>query len=105
MISSDAATTVAFFGAVASVAWAATVAWARWLKHRFDIPLARNPEAIEDRRIAGLEAAVDALSIEIERIGEAQRFTVRLLEERLPAALPTKARAQSPELGRVITPH
>jgi hypothetical protein len=105
MVSSDAAMAVTLFAAVASVAWSATVAWAYWLRHRFDVPPAANTAVIEHDRVARLEAAVDTLSIEIERIGEAQRFAVRLLEERLPAPLPTNARPQSLELGRAITPH
>ena len=32
-----------------------------------------------------LEAAVDAIAIEVERISESQRYTVGLLSERLPA--------------------
>lgn len=34
--------------------------------------------------IARLQASVDAISIEVERISEGQRFTTRLMNERLP---------------------
>jgi hypothetical protein len=39
-----------------------------------------DPEAI-----ARLQASIDAISIEVERISEGQRFTTRLLNERVPA--------------------
>ena len=35
-------------------------------------------------RLARMEQAIDAVAIEIERISEAQRFTTRLLSERVP---------------------
>ena len=107
MIGSNAAITVTFFGAAASVAWSATVAWGYWLKHRFDTPPTPNRDGTfsDDARLAQLEAAVDTLSIELERMGEAQRFTVRLLEERLPVSLPPKTRPIGSDPGRVITPH
>lgn len=107
MIGSNAAITVAFFGAVASVAWAAALAWAKWLAHRYDVPPARGAgsPAADGSRIARLEAAVDALALELERLGEGQRFAARLLDERLPPASPPSSRAQAAEPGRVTTPH
>lgn len=48
-----------------------------------------DPEAI-----ARLQASVDAISIEVERISEGQRFTTRLLNERV-------GEPQKPEAGRV----
>lgn len=59
----------------------------------------RQPSA--DPRIASLAISVDAMSLEVERIAEAQRFLVRLLSEResdhlhLPPARPSGA----------VTPH
>jgi hypothetical protein len=38
---------------------------------------------IEDR-LTRIEQAVDAMSVEVERISEGQRFTTRLLSERAP---------------------
>lgn len=35
-----------------------------------------------DDRLARIEAAVEAISIEVERISEGQRFTTKLLSER-----------------------
>lgn len=39
-----------------------------------------------DERLYRIEQAVDAMALEIERMAESQRFTARLLSERLPAA-------------------
>ncbi|GJG84851.1 hypothetical protein tb265_00320 [Gemmatimonadetes bacterium T265] len=51
-------------------------------------------------RLVGIEQAVDAVALEVERIGEGQRFLTRVAAER---ALP------QPDLpaarGRVVTPH
>lgn len=38
-----------------------------------------------EQRIARIEQAVDAIAVEVERISEGQRFTTRLLAERVPA--------------------
>lgn len=40
---------------------------------------------LEDR-IERIEQAVDAIAVEVERMSESQRFTARLLAERLPAS-------------------
>ncbi|MDB4887847.1 MAG: hypothetical protein JWN79_3285 [Gemmatimonadetes bacterium] len=55
----------------------------------------------DEERQERLEAAVDAIAIEVERISEAQRFMVGLLSESLPA------RRAAGELmaPRSITPH
>ena len=44
---------------------------------------------IEDSRFARLEDAVDSIAIEVERIAEAQRFSAKLMSERLPDRLPS----------------
>ena len=45
------------------------------------------PEAsIDSGRLERIEQAVDAIAIEVERISEGQRFTSRLLADRVPAA-------------------
>lgn len=107
MISTDAVEAVAFFGGVASVAWSAAFAWGKWLAHRHDsnrLPGTARSGA-DSERIARLETAVDALAVELERIGEGQRYAARLLEERLPPAIGPGRPAPSPEVGRVVTPH
>jgi len=62
--------------------------------------------SVDDARMERLEAAVDAIAIEVERISESQRFTVGLLSERLP---PRADRVgELPPAGamkRVNTPH
>ncbi|MEP6618333.1 MAG: hypothetical protein ABJE47_03420 [bacterium] len=48
--------------------------------------------------LAPMMHALDAISLEVERISEAQRFTARVLSDRQPSMLP---RAEQ----RSITPH
>jgi hypothetical protein len=53
--------------------------------------------AAAEERLARIEQTLEALSIEMERSSEAQRFTARLLAERvgeLPARLPERAIGQ-----------
>jgi hypothetical protein len=47
-----------------------------------------------EHRLERIEQAVDAIAIEVERMAESQRFTTRLLSERLPTpeALPSAER-------------
>ncbi|MFL5562814.1 MAG: hypothetical protein ACJ79K_15185 [Gemmatimonadaceae bacterium] len=47
--------------------------------------------AIDDARFARLEDAVDSIAIEVERIAEAQRFTAKLMSERIPERLAERA--------------
>ena len=74
-----------------------TVAMFRmWLSHKEKgagtiAPTMRDP--ILDERIARIEHAVEAIAVEMERVGEGQRFVTRLLSERAapspqPSALP-----------------
>jgi hypothetical protein len=101
-ISSDASMAVGFFVSAASVAWSAAFAWSRWLQRpRDDHAPQPLPHQLDDR-LAGIERAIDAMSVELERLGEGQRFTTRLLAERA-------AKDASPlllgEHRRVDTPH
>jgi hypothetical protein len=75
---SEAAMAVAFFLSAASVCWSAAFAWSRWLQHRRG-STAAAPEL--DQRLDRIERAIDAVAIEVERLGEGQRFAVRLLSE------------------------
>ena len=45
-----------------------------------------NAPQIDEDRFARLENAVDAIAIEVERMSEAQRFSAKLMSERLPAS-------------------
>ena len=63
--------------------------------------------AADDARLQRLELAVETIAVEVERISEAQRFTVALLSERLPGR---EGRERIGELGaggakRTNTPH
>jgi hypothetical protein len=57
--------------------------------------------ASSDERLARVEQAVESIALEIERIGEGQRYVTKLLNEParpLPAGLPVPAL-------RIDTPH
>lgn len=51
------------------------------------LPSRKGDARIDDSRFARLEDAVDSIAIEVERIAEAQRFTAKLMSERLPDRL------------------
>ena len=104
-MNSTAAMTVAFFAAFASVAWSASFAWARWLARPNRQPSLdeQNRQFQTEQRLVGLEQAVQAMAVEIERVAEGQRVTNRLLAERQPDATPT--RRLPGESRKVDTPH
>ncbi|MEO5816267.1 MAG: hypothetical protein ABIT20_13410 [Gemmatimonadaceae bacterium] len=59
-------------------------------------------------RLQRLEEAIDSIAIEVERIGEAQRFATRLLSERPAPAINRAVPAQVPIARKTpgtITPH
>jgi len=62
---------------------------------------------IDESRIERIENAVDAIAIEVERISEAQRFTVGLLVERLPTRAGERVAELAPPASgkRINTPH
>jgi hypothetical protein len=99
MIGSSLAGAIAF--------WAAVYGWGKWLNRP------RQPEQREQReqreslaqdaRLERIELAIEAVAIEVERLGESQRFTAKLLAERdrlQPGTVPPSALPP-----RVITPH
>lgn len=55
------------------------------------LPAPEGDARIDESRFARLEDAVDSIAIEVERIAEAQRFTAKLMSERLPDRLPASA--------------
>lgn len=76
-----------------------------WFKHKEKMitlsgTASSNP-ALE-ARLARIEEAVDTIAVEIERMGEGQRFVTKLLSDR-SAQLPEASK--SPGSGRVTTPH
>ena len=52
-----------------------------------------------ERQLTRIEEAVNTMAEEVERVGEAHRFTAKLLAER------TERPAREQQSGRVITPH
>ena len=56
--------------------------------------------AVSDERMARLEAGVESIAIEVERISEGQRFTTRLLTEQSQPLKPLLAKP-----GKFDTPH
>ena len=63
---------------------------------------ALDPE--ESPRLQRIEQAIESIALEVERIGEAQRFTTKLLADRQPDAVARMAAIPRKEPG-TITPH
>lgn len=96
-----------FISVLVAIPTAAAVAF-RWFGHRERMAQleASPPAAPADDRLARVERAVEAIAVEVERLGEGQRFVTRLLTEqqqRLPPHGPPSL-APSPR-ERVNTPH
>jgi hypothetical protein len=71
--------TVALF-----IAARAGIAWTRPRARRESAP---TIPPVDESRFTRLEEAVDSIALEVERIAEAQRFTAKLMSERLPNRL------------------
>lgn len=57
-----------------------------------------RPAALQpDDRLAYLQQSVDAIAIEVERIGEAQRFNAKLAAQREEAPAPQKPESTAPK--------
>ena len=79
-------------------------AWAVGRARGVHDALAKNDELTETKlRIERMEQSLTAVAQEMERLGEVQRFALKLIAERVADA-PEIPRAHAP-LGRVITPH
>ena len=94
----DTIMAVAFFTALAIVATSIAKVWMRRIDARREAP----PDRALAQQMARIEAAVEAISIEVERISEAQRFSARLAAEGERARLMPPGRASE---GRINTPH
>ena len=57
-------------------------AWARQLDRK---PLSSGVTPEVAARLERMEQAIDSIAIEVERISEGQRFTTKLLSDRVPA--------------------
>lgn len=66
---------------VTTIGWTIARAYARRMDSQ---PHERLPPEVADR-LERMEQAIDSIAIEVERISEGQRFTTRLLAERMPA--------------------
>ena len=78
------------------------IAWSRRLWHRGGPRPAVDLEA--SPRLQRIEQAIESIAVEVERIGEAQRFTTKLLTDRHPDAAARLAAPVRREPG-TITPH
>jgi hypothetical protein len=67
-----------FFGTALAISFS----W-MWLRRPRNVGTKQLDEIAE--RLANLERAVDTIAVETERISEGQRFTTKLLGERVPA--------------------
>jgi hypothetical protein len=78
--------TLVFLGLMAGLGTVAKITLTLLNRRRLS-PDAGASVAIEQlsAQIAALQHSVDAAAIEIERLGEGQRFTTRLLAERSPS--------------------
>lgn len=56
---------------------------------------------VAEAQLRELQQAVETIALEVERISEGQRFTARMLMERMPASAPIVQRRE----GGSITPH
>ena len=78
------------------------LAWSRRIWHRGaprpSVDLENSP------RLQRMEQAIESIAVEVERIGEAQRFTTKLLADRQPDAAARVGVQPRREVG-TITPH
>ncbi|HEX3866465.1 MAG TPA: hypothetical protein VHV78_06910 [Gemmatimonadaceae bacterium] len=93
----DAVEAVAFFGTIAITIKSIAGVWGKRLDAQRDRP---HADAVE-QRLARIENAVDAIAIEVERVGESQRFATRLAAQREAGRI-AGPRATD---GRTTTPH
>ena len=84
---------VAAVSIAAIIVWGITLSmWAQaWASRRKDSGKPERLQALEGR-LERVEQAIDAVAVEVERIGEAHRFTAKLLSDRLEP-LPVDAKA------------
>ena len=87
---------VSVFGSLASIAYALNVILRAWVARHFEMGAVKETAApLLEARMNRLEAAVDTIAIEVERISEGQRFTTKLLSEQGHGALHATKRERS----------
>jgi hypothetical protein len=77
-----------------------------WFKHKEKMTTltgATMTNAALEARLARIEEAVDTIAVEMERMGEGQRFVTKLLADRAAQQLPEGQKNAGS--GRVTTPH
>ncbi len=90
----DVIVPIGFFAMVVAIVLGVPLVRARIReRERHGAPVLQDAQAAE--RLARIEAAVESIAIEVERISEAQRFTTKLLSERSSAALPPRREQES----------
>ena len=70
-----------------------------WLAHRVrmkELALSARGVGAAEERLARVEHAVDAIAVEVERIGEGQRYVTAVLAEHSPPARVPEGRAAAP---------
>ena len=72
------------------VGWPIARAFARRMDRRTELGTVKAAEL--QPQLRQLQESVDAMAVELERIGEAQRLTAKLMAERAPALPATEAR-------------
>jgi hypothetical protein len=72
-----------------------SIAYARRLWRRGAAAVSTIPHELMDR-LTRLDHAVDSIAVEVERIGEGQRFVTRVLADRSPEAIAIPQRASQP---------
>ena len=78
-------------------------AWAESRKRGGTAASSPRLDAI-DARLSRMEEMIETVAIEMERVAEGQRFTAKILAERVPAAQSAIPRTASQPEGRMTTP-
>jgi hypothetical protein len=100
---SDGATAIIATGFFAAIA-IAVKSVAGIFRARFESRSAAAPVALE-QRLERMEGAIDTIAIEVERIAEAQRYALRLEEERESRRLGGPGAGRAGAEPRSVTPH
>lgn len=75
---------VAFFGFMAVAALAMSPIWRAIGRRMEQRAVGNDPSRVEvSERMERMENALDAIAVQVERIAEGQRFTTKLLSERV----------------------
>ena len=80
----DVAMAAVILGSISGTIITVVKTFANRANARDQLRLGASPET--DARLQRLEQAIDAIAVEVERMSESQRFTAKVLAERLPAS-------------------